>query len=130
MLVIKIENYRPLKYVSVTEYRKMSMTNDELKMLISKILTSDSVSLPVVVPDVVEVPEKKIAIVEKPKRCEHTNCKTKLMLSDFACKCSKFYCISHKHAEIHSCSYDFKARGNEILEKQLVKAVASKVDKI
>ena len=107
----------------------MSMTNDELKMLLSKILTSDSLTSPVVA-DVTKVPKVVEKVAEKPKRCEHTNCKTKLMLSDFACKCSKFYCISHKHAEIHSCSFDFRARGHEVLEKQLVKAVASKVDKI
>ena len=71
-----------------------------------------------------------MAVSDKPKQCEHIGCKKKLMLSDFACKCSKFYCLSHKHAEVHNCIFDFKASSHKLLEKQLVKTVASKVDKI
>lgn len=67
---------------------------------------------------------------EKPKRCEHISCKAKLMLSDFSCKCGNYYCNSHKHAELHSCSYNFKEQGHLNLEKQLVKVVSSKLDRV
>ena len=66
----------------------------------------------------------------KPSRCQHDACKKKILLSDFACKCSNYYCSSHRHAESHSCSFDFKQRGHDILEKQLVKAVSAKIDHI
>ena len=67
---------------------------------------------------------------ERPKRCQHIDCKAKLALTDFACQCKGFYCIRHRHAEIHSCPFDYKDRGHTQLEKQLVKTVAEKVEKI
>lgn len=66
----------------------------------------------------------------KPKTCQHAECKKKLMLSDFACRCENYYCGSHRHAESHACAYDFKKQTSTQLEKQLVKAVASKLDRI
>lgn len=71
-----------------------------------------------------------IAKKTKPVRCEQISCKTKLSLADFPCKCENYYCNSHRHAELHSCSFDFKKQGNVLLEKQLVKAVSSKIDHI
>lgn len=67
---------------------------------------------------------------ERPKRCQMTDCKTKIVLSDFACQCKGFYCSKHRHSETHSCTFDYKAAGGKILEKNLVKAVASKFDKL
>jgi len=66
----------------------------------------------------------------KPKTCQHVACKKKLMLSDFACRCENYYCGTHRHAESHSCAYDFKKQGTTQLEKQLVKTVASKLDRV
>ena len=89
------------------------------------------VVVPVVVPEVVTVePVTEVTKAEKPKRCQHASCKTKLMLSDFACKCENYYCSSHRHAESHSCSYDFKKHSHSQLEKQLVKSVAAKLDRV
>lgn len=66
----------------------------------------------------------------RPKRCQGVDCKAKLVLSDFACQCKGFYCSKHRYAESHSCTFDYKAAGNKLLEKSLVKAVADKVDRI
>ena len=68
--------------------------------------------------------------VERPKRCQHIDCKAKLALTDFACQCTGFYCIKHRHAEVHACSFDYKNITHGLLEKQLVKTIAQKVDKI
>jgi hypothetical protein len=66
----------------------------------------------------------------RPKRCEKADCKVKIMLSDFACKCTKYYCSQHRHAELHSCAFNFKELGHQNLEKQLIKVAGQKVDKI
>jgi len=67
---------------------------------------------------------------KKPTRCQHVECKRKLTLTDFACKCDNYYCPTHRFSEDHACSFDFKKAGQENLEKQLVKSVAAKIDQI
>ena len=68
--------------------------------------------------------------VEKPKRCQHDGCKVKLMLADFACRCSGFYCSSHRFSEAHKCSFDYKTQGLDTLAKQMQAVVGKKVDKL
>lgn len=63
----------------------------------------------------------------RPKRCQGENCKAKLHLTDFACKCEGWFCSAHRHAESHKCSYDFKAQGVAGLEKTLVKVAGDRM---
>ena len=77
-----------------------------------------------------EAQEQKAPEAVRPKRCQHVDCKVKLALSDFACQCKGFYCMRHRHAETHNCSFDYKNRSHTILEKQLVKTVGAKIDRI
>ena len=62
------------------------------------------------------------------KRCG--SCNKKLMITDFACKCCTRYCQEHRLPEDHACTFDHKGAGKIVLEKQLVKAVHEKVDRI
>ena len=62
------------------------------------------------------------------ERCEM--CKSKLLLSDFACRCAKRYCQKHRMPEQHSCTFDFKKEGKEQLSTILVKVIAEKIDHI
>ena len=76
---------------------------------------------------------KNVTIEDKkpmPKKCECTGCNKKLMISDLKCKCNKYYCSMHRFATDHQCGYDYKSDGNKILEKQLVKICANKIEKI
>lgn len=73
---------------------------------------------------------KKEDPLVKPKRCQNDGCKIKLVLSDFACKCNKFYCSQHRYSDVHSCPYDYKAAGKNVLEKQMPAISAMKVDQI
>jgi len=66
----------------------------------------------------------------RPKRCEHTECNKKLMLTDYACQCKQFYCSNHRHANIHSCKFDYKNKAEGVLGKQLVKLGAEKMERI
>ena len=106
--------------------------NDLLNLLKSDSKTKTPQVSPPLLPEAPQDPtkDKLEAPKTKPKTCQHVACKKKLMLSDFACRCENYYCGSHRHAESHSCAYDFKKQGATQLEKQLVNAVASKLDRI
>ena len=54
-------------------------------------------------------------------RCCASECKRKLFLSDTECRCGQRYCGHHRLPETHSCSFDFKAAGKDLLSKQLVR---------
>ena len=64
---------------------------------------------------------------------KHTNrcgsCRKKLSLTDFECRCKARFCALHRAPEEHACTFDFKSHGLACLEKQLVKAVAEKVER-
>ena len=100
----------------------MPLTDDAFTNLLNQLKNTPQ-SSPPLVPQ--EAPQKT-----KPKTCQHIECKKKLMLSDFACRCENYYCGSHRHAESHACSFNFKQQGTTLLEKQLVKSVASKLDRV
>jgi len=80
-------------------------------------------------PEASNEPEKPKEVV-KPKRCQHDGCKVKLMLADFACRCKNFYCSQHRFSTAHQCSFDYKAAGKELLEKQMPTVVASKLERV
>jgi len=65
---------------------------------------------------------------EKP-RC--TQCKKKLGLMSYTCKCEKLFCISHLQPQEHACTFDYKAAADIILIKHLESEPrAQKLEKI
>ncbi len=69
-------------------------------------------------------------VATRPKRCQMAECKAKLALTDSACKCAGFYCMKHRHAETHSCAFDYKSEGMGKLKTQLVEAKGVKIENI
>lgn len=67
---------------------------------------------------------------KRPKRCQMAECKQKLALTDSACKCAGLFCMKHKHAETHSCAFDYKGEGMNRLKSQLTEVRGVKVDNI
>ena len=65
----------------------------------------------------------------RPKRCQMDQCKAKLLLTDSICKCQSFYCMKHRHAETHKCTFDFKKSGATDLGKRLVAVTGTKLEK-
>ncbi len=63
-------------------------------------------------------------------RCNY--CKKKVGLLGFLCICKGNYCNLHRHADQHECICinDFIKKDKEILEKQNIKVVAEKIEKI
>jgi hypothetical protein len=63
------------------------------------------------------------------KRC--TQCKKKLGVMEYRCKCEKLFCISHLQPQEHMCTFDYKADASQLLTKQMVVGqLSSKLDPI
>jgi predicted nucleic acid binding AN1-type Zn finger protein len=60
---------------------------------------------------------------KKTVRCEHPDCKKKLGLLGFDCRCGHHFCGEHRMAENHACTYDYKTDGR----KELLKYMSSPV---
>ena len=65
-----------------------------------------------------------------PKRCEQKDCKKKIKLMHFKCKCLKYFCINHCNSEKHSCTFDYYEENQKFLEKNMVDSNFKKIDKI
>ena len=55
--------------------------------------------------------------VKEHKRC--TECKKKIGLMEYKCKCGHLFCITHLQSEKHNCKYDYKLEGKERIKKEL-----------
>ena len=53
-------------------------------------------------------------------RCNATNCRKKLKLTDMGCRCSKIFCVAHRLPETHACTFDHSAREWSALVNQLM----------
>jgi hypothetical protein len=95
----------------------MNLNLDKLSFLISAL--NDKIDL-----------ESKETVPVKPKKCQYEKCKTKLVLSNFACRCKNYYCSTHRYSDIHKCVFDYKATGKDILEKQMPSVIADKLERI
>jgi predicted nucleic acid binding AN1-type Zn finger protein len=77
-------------------------------------------------------PEKgrrKMSTQEKiPKRCQCPDCKVRLTLTSYPCRCGKYFCNSHRFSGDHNCTYDFKADAKkELLKTMSTPVIAEKV---
>lgn len=62
-------------------------------------------------------------------RCN--KCQKKLRLAlQFRCKCSAFFCSSHKYADTHECTFDFKKQWRIELSNKNPKINGKKIEKI
>jgi len=66
------------------------------------------------------------------KRCTRCiQCKKKLGVMEYRCKCDKLFCISHLQPQEHGCTFDYKLDATKLLTKQLVVGpLSSKIDPI
>lgn len=72
-----------------------------------------------------------LPIPSTPKRCCANDCKKKLALTDFPCRCEKRHCSLHRMPEDHLCTYNYRAAADLVLSKQLVRCAGERlVDKI
>lgn len=60
------------------------------------------------------------------KRCE--GCNTKVGIMSFICSCNKEFCIKCRFPEEHSCTFDYKSKAKENIEKNNPIIVPTKVE--
>lgn len=56
-------------------------------------------------------------------------CCKPLGLYEFKCRCNKIFCLKHKQAEDHNCSYDYKEEFENLLKNKLPTTHAEKIQK-
>lgn len=66
---------------------------------------------------------------KKGKRCSWCNKKTGLA-STYVCRCGSTFCATHRYAEEHACSHDYKTEGRYILQRNNPVVKAAKLPKI
>lgn len=70
-----------------------------------------------------ESPPKRLKL-----RC--AACNKKVGLLGFTCRCSMLLCPQHRHADNHSCSFDYKEFDRSNLEKVNIRVVKDKLERI
>uniref|UniRef100_A0A1I8J3T9 AN1-type domain-containing protein n=1 Tax=Macrostomum lignano TaxID=282301 RepID=A0A1I8J3T9_9PLAT len=50
--------------------------------------------------------------------------------SSFECRCGRIYCARHRYPESHSCSFDFKEQGRQLLRESNPRVLAPKLQRI
>ena len=59
----------------------------------------------------------------KPLRCAQKDCKKKLGLLPFHCKCEKDYCANHRAPELHNCKFNYHEDAKKSLLKYMSTAI-------
>lgn len=62
------------------------------------------------------------------RRC--VECKKKVGLTGFTCRCGGLFCSLHRYSDKHECSFDYKSPGAEQIRKSNPAVVAEKIKKI
>ncbi|XP_076820454.1 AN1-type zinc finger protein 4-like [Clavelina lepadiformis] len=70
-----------------------------------------------------------VKLPSKKKRCFVCAKRTGLATS-YVCRCGNNFCASHRYAETHNCTYDYKTAGRKILEEANPLVSAPKLPKI
>jgi len=67
---------------------------------------------------------------KSPTLCNHGSCKAKINFLSFACRCGGNFCVKHRCAEEHKCTYDYKNMATKEMAKNNPKIVREKINKI
>lgn len=58
------------------------------------------------------------------------NCKRRVGLTGFKCRCGSTFCSAHRYPEEHSCTFDFKTTGRDAIARANPVVKADKVERI
>ena len=64
---------------------------------------------------------------KKKNRCNYSECKKKLGLMPFDCRCGMKFCSNHRNME-HNCEFDYKNWNKTNLSKENPKIISQKVE--
>ena len=66
----------------------------------------------------------------KKQRCAHPECKKRVDIIGFTCKCNNNVLFCSKHLRNHNCTFDYRKDGQKLLSVNNPVVIASKIDKI
>jgi AN1-type zinc finger and ubiquitin domain-containing protein 1 len=76
------------------------------------------------------IPSVKMALGKKSsQRCSFCGKRMRLAMC-FQCRCGNNFCSTHRYAETHSCTFDYKAEGRKLLEQNNPVIAAPKLPKM
>ncbi|GAB4835183.1 switch-activating protein Sap1 [Ancistrocladus abbreviatus] len=61
-------------------------------------------------------------------RC--SDCKRRVGLTGFRCRCGELFCSVHRYSDRHDCSYDYKAAGRAAIARENPVVKAAKILKV
>jgi len=68
--------------------------------------------------------------IKKKKKTRCTKCKVNVGVIGFPCRCGGIFCSTHRYANEHTCSFDYKEHGAEEIRKNNPQVVGEKIQKI
>lgn len=122
------ENHQQMSTAKLAVEKSLSPPKNQPETLSSS--SADVVTDHLVVVNKVtdSVPEP-VAVKSQPRnRCG--SCKRRVGLTGFMCRCGMTFCGTHRYAEMHACTFDFKAMGKEAIAKANPVIKAEKLNKI
>ncbi|XP_078070691.1 AN1-type zinc finger protein 5-like isoform X2 [Mustelus asterias] len=74
--------------------------------------------------------EEKSPEVSRPKKNRCFQCRKKVGLTGFDCRCGNLFCGLHRYSDKHNCPYDYKAEAAMKIRKENPIIVAEKIQRI
>ena len=113
------EKYRKLFEIYFKDHKldmnyMLGQEDLQLKVFISDIIVPEVSKFPPTLRKELE----NLKFIKERKRCEFPTCNKKTGLLGFECRCGNKYCTIHRFPDQHSCKFDFKSHGKELLRKQ------------
>lgn len=67
---------------------------------------------------------------KKPKKNRCHNCRKKVGLTGFVCRCGGLFCSLHRYSDKHGCTFDYKEHAQEQIRRNNPIIVGAKIQKI
>ncbi|KAG6479805.1 zinc finger A20 and AN1 domain-containing stress-associated protein 5-like [Zingiber officinale] len=106
---VEEEERRPRRQIQDSAAGKVAAENSSPKT------SATRAAIAAVADQVEEVETKEDRATVGPRRC--ASCRKRVELTGFQCRCGATYCGTHRYAEQHGCSFDFKAAGRAAIAR-------------
>ena len=123
------ENHQQMSTAKLAVEKSLSLPTNQPET--SSASSSDVVTDHLVVVNKVtnSVPDP-VAVKAQPPRNRCGSCKRRVGLTGFTCRCGMTFCGTHRYAEMHACTFDYKAMGKEAIAKANPVIKGEKLNKI
>ncbi|XP_009408498.2 zinc finger A20 and AN1 domain-containing stress-associated protein 6 [Musa acuminata AAA Group] len=122
-----VMKHKSMVTLSVTESGKMTVIPSSSVQIEPTVEVLDKISGPCEV-NMVKDRAEDSCNKQPANRC--FQCKKRVGLTGFKCRCSSTFCSAHRYPETHECSFDYKTAGREAISKENPVVKAEKIEKI